>query len=118
MLRTSLIVLGLLTGVARAGVIVVAPDPQVASVIQDAIAAASPGDTLLLMPGAYSDVGPIEIAKPLTLVGAGSGTTSYTALGVQPGEVPLPLFIHDIPANGEVRVLGLQLVSSMVGGWR
>jgi hypothetical protein len=116
MLRTSLIVLGLLTGVARAGVIVVAPDPQVASVIQDAIAAASPGDTLLLMPGAYSDVGPIEIAKPLTLVGAGSGTTSYTALGVQPGEVPLPLFIHDIPANGEVRVLGLQLVSSMVGG--
>lgn len=108
--------LGLVIAEARAGVTVVAPDPLVASVIQDAIAAAAPGDTLFLMPGAYADVGPIEIDKPLQLIGAGSSTTFYMALGVLPGEVPLPLSIHDIPANGEVRVIGLQLVSSMVGG--
>lgn len=79
--------------------------------LQDAVAAAQPGDTLLLQPGEYVDSGSLVIDKPLTLLGAGSGLTSYRVVAASIVDSPLPLLVQGIAAGEEVRVIGLSLIT-------
>jgi len=81
------------------------------SSLKDAVAAAQPGDTLVLQAGEYVDSGTLSIDKSLTLIGAGSSLTSYKVVTPGPFVAPLPLSIHDIDASEEVRVLGLHLIA-------
>lgn len=80
------------------------------SSLKAAVAAAQPGDTLVLAAGEYVDSGMLAIDKSLTLIGAGSSSTTYTVVTPFPFTAPLPLAIHDIDASEEVRVFGLRLV--------
>ncbi len=84
--------------------------------IHDAVEAASAGDVILLMPGAYGHNDTIDIDKPLTLMGAGSDITRYASIGNFPGDEPLPIYIHDLAAGEEVRVIGLELAAVTYGG--
>ncbi len=82
----------------------------------DAVAAAAPGDVVLLVPGQHLDYGEIVVDKPLTILGAGSATTSYQAVPVDPFDTPLPLLVTGLGSGEEVRVAGLTLSSAAVGG--
>lgn len=100
---------------AFAGVIVVNPTPGQPDVIQQAIAAANPGDTVFVRTGFYQHTAPIEIDKSLTLLGEGSFASAYVALPA--GSDSLALYVHDIDASEEVRVVGMQFsVSSGAPG--
>lgn len=49
--------------------------------IQEGIDAAPPGGVVLVAAGSYAAAATLTIDKPLTLLGAGSATTTYTAQG-------------------------------------
>ena len=100
---------------AHAGVIAVTPIPGQPDVIQQAISAANPGDTVFVKTGFYQHTAPIEIDKTLTLIGEGAFASAYVAL--PNGSDSLALFVHDIDATEEVRVVGMQFsVSSGAPG--
>lgn len=84
--------------------------------IAAAIAAAQPGDTILVDAGTYLDAPPLVIDKPLTLLGAGSSATIFRALPADPFDQPVPLTITGLAAGEQVRVGGLQLRSQALGG--
>lgn len=84
--------------------------------IHDAVEAAAAGDVILILPGSYGHNETIIIDKPLTLMGAGSEVTSYSSIGNFPGDEPLPLYIHNLEAGEEVRVIGLELAAVTYGG--
>jgi len=81
------------------------------SSLKAAVAAAQPGDTLVLQAGQYVDSGSLVIDKSLTLIGAGSSATAYSVVTSFPFTAPLPLAIQNIDASEEVRVIGLRLVA-------
>jgi len=74
-----------------------------------AIAAAQPGDTLLLQWGTYSTQDtPIVIDKSLTLIGTSVGTSYLGISSVAP--LSTVLVIENIDADEEVRVFGIRIV--------
>ena len=107
----------LLAPAALAGTVTVCPLGSGATYVDiaDAIAAALPGDTVLVAAGDYDDTTPLVIDKPLTLLGAGSSLTSFRAQGAV--AAPLPLKIVGLQAGQEVRVAGLSLSSQLIGGY-
>lgn len=84
--------------------------------IAPALAAAMPGDKILIEPGQYQAVGTLVVDKPLTILGAGSATTRFDALAGNPFDQPLPLSITGLGAGEEVRIVGLTLGSKVFGG--
>lgn len=69
--------------------------------VQAAIDAAAPGDRVLMLPGTY---GAVRIDKPLSLTGAGSGTTRILASA---GSVPL--VIAGLGSGGRFRLSGFEI---------
>lgn len=118
--RTALplLLFGALASVTSAGTLTVGPPGSGADFdeIGDAVTAALPGDLILVTAGQYVDVGTIVVDKPLTILGAGSITTSFEAVGASPTDRPLPLHVTDLPAGDEVRIAGLRLLSGALGG--
>jgi len=81
------------------------------SSLQAAVAAAQPGDTLLIGAGGYTDASTLVIDKSLTLIGTPGGSTTYKVLSTPASATPLPLIIRDIDASEEVRIVGLAISS-------
>ena len=77
--------------------------------VQEAVLSAQPGDVILVASGTYS--GAIQIDKALTILGAGSETTTLRAFPSGPADIPLPLMVQNLGAGEEVRVGGLTLQS-------
>ncbi|MDF1800195.1 MAG: hypothetical protein P1V81_13530, partial [Planctomycetota bacterium] len=109
----------LLSAAAAAGTITVGPTGSGAQFddIADAITAAQPGDVLLVASGQYVDATPLVVDKPLTILGAGSDTTSFQAVATSPFDKPLPLHVVGLQAGEEVRIAGLTLRSQTLGGF-
>jgi hypothetical protein len=84
---------------AAAAVLTVGPTGQFAE-ISDAIAAAQPDDVILVAPGTYQR---FEVAKPLTILGDGTGDVIVTSLGLS------GVVISGIAAGAEVVVSGLDV---------
>lgn len=103
---------------ALAGTLTVGPSGSGATFndLAPAIAAAAPGDVILVQPGAYQDFGTLVVDKPLTLLGAGSANTSFEALPTNPFDVPLPLLVTGLAVGEEVRIAGLSLGAGVLGG--
>jgi hypothetical protein len=66
--------------------------------VHSAVAAANPGDVLLVAPGAYSQTSHLLIDRPLTLVGDGG-----------PVVLSCPVTVTGIPAGTSAHVRGLEL---------
>lgn len=80
--------------------------------IQAGIDAAPPGGVVLVAAGSYAAPATLTIDKPLTLLGAGSLSTTYTAQGPgSPSGMVLPLRITGLSAGEQVRVSGMRLVA-------
>lgn len=103
---------------ATAGTITVSPTGTGTdfSALSDAISAAQPGDLILVQAGAYSEATTLLIDKPLSIVGVGSASLSYTALSAFAGDDPLTLRIRNLGPGEAVRIVGLQLRSSSATG--
>lgn len=119
-MRLSSLPLALLLApsLALADTLLVGPEGSGApfSSLPDAVAAAAPGDTVLVLAGEYHGFVTLDIDKPLTLLGAGSDVTSYEALPTFPWALLLPLHVHDLAPGEEVRVAGLHLASPGLSG--
>lgn len=80
--------------------------------IQEGIDAAPPGGVVLVAAGSYAAPATLTIDKPLTLLGAGSSSTTYTAQGPGlPSGMVLPLRITGLSAGEQVCVSGIRLVA-------
>ncbi len=99
---------------AAADTITVGPGGDFAEVA-DAVAAAAPWDVVLIAAGEHVDTKTIVVDKPLTILGAGSATTTYDAVPDFP-TVKLPLLVTGLGPGEEVRVAGLKLTSAFFGG--
>lgn len=80
--------------------------------IYQAVAAVPPGGTVLVSPGNYIEFGIANITKPMTLLGAGSATTSWTLLNLF-GAQPV-IAVGNLNPGEQVAVVGFT-VSSMAG---
>jgi hypothetical protein len=76
---------------------------QTFTAIQPAIAAAAPGDTVLVLAGTYS--GPLDIDKGIQLIGQGADISGPTGL-FSPGFAT----VHDLPANQRFTMAGFRAV--------
>lgn len=76
-----------------------------------AVAAAAPGDVVIVQAGLYNQSGTAVVNKPLTILGAGSDVTLVSGIAISPFDVPLPLQVVGIGADEEVRIVGLELRS-------
>jgi hypothetical protein len=81
----------------------VGPGQQFAT-IPPAIAAAAPGDTVLVLPGTYTQ--PLDIAKGIRVVGRGARLQMNLFLGVN------AITVRDLPANEAAAVVGFELVGA------
>lgn len=117
-MRRALVALALVPSLPLADTLLVGPPGSGAPFdsIAQAVAAAQPGDTVCVLPGAYTGTETIDIDKPLTLLGAGSAQTTYQSLPIFPGSSTLPLHVHDLGAGEEARVAGLLLKAQLLGG--
>lgn len=81
-------------------------------VIQEGIDAAPAGGVVLVAPGSYSAAETLRIDKALTVLGAGSASTTYLAepAGASAG-FRLPLRIEGLAAGEQATVAGIGLVS-------
>jgi hypothetical protein len=83
--------------------------------IQAGINAAQPGGVVLVAAGSYGAPATLTIDKPVTLLGAGSSSTTYSAQGPGvPSGMVLPLRITGLAAGEHVSVSGMRLVASNV----
>jgi hypothetical protein len=80
--------------------------------LQAAVAAASPGDVLLVQAGHYVDPVGLVIDKPLTILGAGSAVTTFEQDPAGSFDVVLPLLVQGLAAGETVRVVGLTLAAT------
>lgn len=78
---------------------------QAFTTIQPAIAAAAPGDTVLVLAGTYA--GTLDIDKGIRLVGRGASLSF--ALSIFSG-IPA-IAVHDVPIDQTVSILGFELAS-------
>jgi len=69
------------TGVAGAATLTVCPSGCAYTSIGDAVGAASAGDTVSVAAGTYSEPATIHVTVPLTITGAGAGTTIVDGAG-------------------------------------
>ncbi|MBC8451481.1 MAG: hypothetical protein H8D72_02100 [Planctomycetes bacterium] len=83
----------------------------------EAIAAAQPGDVVLVAAGDYEGFGSLVVDKPLTILGSGSASTRYVANVKSIFELPVPLRVENLQAGEEVRVAGLGLRCFSFGGY-
>ena len=83
--------------------------------IQAGINAAPPGGVVLVAAGSYADTATLTIDKALTVLGAGSSSTTYTAHGPGlPSGMVLPLRITGLSAGEQVCVSGMRLIATNV----
>jgi len=117
-LARSLALLALAPALSLAGTIAVGPAGSGAAFedIADAIAAAQPGDTILIAPGNYVDATPLVVDKSLTILGQGAALTSFQAVAQAPWDQPLPLLVTGIGPGEKVRIAGLALSSLSLPG--
>jgi hypothetical protein len=71
-----LLLAALILPLATVGASTVTYSEQVIGTLQEAVDAASPGDTLLLPEGLIE--GPVTVDKPLTIIGAGDKSMLFT----------------------------------------
>lgn len=84
--------------------------------IGPAVAAAQSGDTILVQAGTYQETATVVVDKALTIIGAGSATTNLHSRALNPLVSPLPLQVTGLAAGEEVRIAGLGISSSVLGG--
>ena len=77
---------------------------QTFTAIQPAIAAAAPGDTVLVLAGTYS--GPLDIDKGIQLIGQGADISGPTSGLFSPNFAT----VHDLPANQRFTMAGFRAV--------
>ena len=78
------VVASLLPITADAATITVCPSGCDETSIKTAVANATPGDTVLISPGTYTESGDIDVDKSLTIQGSGVGSTMVQTTGAFP----------------------------------
>jgi len=118
MITKTFVALALFTVSAAAGTLTVGPAGTGADFTEltTAVAAAAPGDVLLVAPGQYSSTATVVVNKPLTILGAGSDVTRVESLPAFPVLDSLPLYVVGLAAGEEVRIAGLGLHAASFGG--
>lgn len=101
----------LLAPVTRAGTLTVGPTGSGAQFddLVAAVSAAGAGDVILVAAGSYVGGSTLVIDKSLTILGEGSGVTSYEIVAGDIFSVQLPLHVLNLTPGEEVRIVGLEL---------
>jgi hypothetical protein len=110
-LSKLLALMALVSPLASAGVIEVEPGVDPSTALSTAVLAAADGDTLILLPGAWSF--PSETRDPVNLGVVGKGLTIIAAAGTRPSLSSA--VIKDLPAGHQLVLRGIDFEMNSIG---